>query len=142
MSQLATRWGEIVPLTLTLVNAVAAAGGKGSHALGDSSPFSFERYGWIERVLCDADTGTDADRPPAAAAVAAAGTVPPVGYDGDHSGCNHGGSGAGLRRAIELAFETLLGDTTKACFVRLGVLAEGTVAPFEMLSNLWEQVGW
>lgn len=141
LSQLARRWGETVPLALALVNAIAAAGGKGSHPFGDSSPFSSERYSWIERVLCGTDT--DVEHPPPV--VAAAGTVPSAGDDGDDGGCSHGGGGdggggVGLRRVIELAFETLLGDTTKECFVRLGVLAEGAVAPSEMLSNLWDQV--
>ncbi|CAM9558911.1 unnamed protein product [Ectocarpus sp. 12 AP-2014] len=40
---------------------------------------------------------------------------------------------------MELGFGALAGDNTKDCFVRLGVLAEGTVAPLDMLSNLWEQ---
>ncbi|CAM9295753.1 unnamed protein product, partial [Ectocarpus sp. 13 AM-2016] len=40
---------------------------------------------------------------------------------------------------MELGFDALPGDKTKDCFVRLGVLAEGTVAPLDMLSNLWEQ---
>ncbi|CAB1117060.1 unnamed protein product [Ectocarpus sp. CCAP 1310/34] len=43
-------------------------------------------------------------------------------------------------RVMELGFDALPGDKTKDCFVRLGVLAEGTVAPLDMLSNLWEQV--
>lgn len=114
-SQLAKRWGEVVPLALTLVNTVAAAASKGCHSFGGSSPFSSERYSWIERALCDTDT------------------------DVGHGGC-HGGGGVGLRRAIELTFNTLLAGTTKECFVRLGVLAEGTVAPSDMLSNLWDQV--
>lgn len=131
-SQLATRWGEIVPLALALVGAVAAAGGKGSHPFGESLPFSVERYTWIERVLCDTDTVVE--RPPSPPlAVAAKGTVPPAASDA-------AGGGEGLRRVIKLAFDTLLGGTTKECFVRLGVLAEGAVAPSEMLSNLWDQV--
>eukprot|EP00752_Nemacystus_decipiens_P005163 g4686.t1 len=123
-TELAKRWGDLGPLTLALVNAVAAAGGKSCHSFGDSSPFSCERYSWIERVLCD--TGADVERPPSAR------------DDGGYGGLSHGG-GVGLRRAIDLAFDTLLDDATKECFVKLGVLAEGTVAPSDMLSNLWDQ---
>ena len=132
-SQIAKCWGEQCPLTLALVNAVAAAGGKGV-----SSPFSFDRYSWIERVLCD--PGTTAERPRPAALAATTGTTPPACNDGGHGGCSGDGGDVGLRRVVELAFDTLLGDATKECFVRLGVLAEGTVAPSEMLSNLWDQV--
>lgn len=136
-SQLAKSWGEIVPLDLALVNAVAAA--DGPHPFGGSLPFDAGRYSWIERVLCDVDT--DIERPPPA--VAAIGAVPSDSDDGDHGGYSRGGgggSGVGFGRLIKLTFDTLLGDTTKECFVRIGVLAEGTVAPFEMLSNLWDQV--
>ncbi|CAM9782268.1 unnamed protein product [Ectocarpus sp. 8 AP-2014] len=54
----------------------------------------------------------------------------------DHDRC---GDGYALSRVMELGFGALPGDKTKDCFVRLGVLAEGTVAPLDMLSNLWEQ---
>ncbi|CAM9225561.1 unnamed protein product [Ectocarpus sp. 4 AP-2014] len=54
----------------------------------------------------------------------------------DHVRC---GDGYALSRVMELGFGALPGDKTKECFVRLGVLAEGTVAPLDMLSNLWEQ---
>lgn len=33
-----------------------------------------------------------------------------------------------------------LDSATKECFFMLGVLAEGTIAPADMLSNLWNQV--
>ncbi|CAN0046685.1 unnamed protein product, partial [Ectocarpus fasciculatus] len=49
------------------------------------------------------------------------------------------GDGYALSRVMELGFGALPEDKTKDCFVRLGVLAEGTVAPLDMLSNLWEQ---
>lgn len=143
-SQLIEHWSEISPLALALVNAVATAGGKGSHPFSDSLPFDAERYDRIERMLCDNDT--DIERPPPTVAAMAA--VPSVSDHGDHGGCSRAASSAGagfgggveLTRVIKLVFDTLLGDTTKECFVRLGVLAEGTVAPFEMLSNLWDQV--
>ncbi|CAB1117058.1 unnamed protein product [Ectocarpus sp. CCAP 1310/34] len=54
-----------------------------------------------------------------------------------HQDCGDGYDA--FSRVIELGFNALPGDKTKDCFVRLGVLAEGTVAPLDMLSNLWEQ---
>lgn len=33
-----------------------------------------------------------------------------------------------------------LDPATRECFFMLGVLAEGTIAPADMLSNLWNQV--
>ncbi|CBJ26008.1 armadillo/beta-catenin repeat family protein / U-box domain-containing protein [Ectocarpus siliculosus] len=54
-----------------------------------------------------------------------------------HQDCGDGYDA--FNRVMELGFGALPGDKTKDCFIRLGVLAEGTVAPLDMLSNLWGQ---
>ncbi|CAN0064908.1 unnamed protein product [Ectocarpus sp. 4 AP-2014] len=54
-----------------------------------------------------------------------------------HQACGDGYDA--FSKVMEMGFDALPGDKTKDCLVRLGVLAEGTVAPLDMLSNLWEQ---
>ncbi len=121
-----------MPLALALIGAVAAAEGREGQRFDNSPPFDAARYRWIERQLRDTDVNdhrADRDDNEQDHAV-----TPSVGAGGYNDGAGT------LRRIIKLGFDTLRGEGTRDCFMRLGVLPQGAVVQEDMLASLWEQV--